>query len=64
MSQVTERADGKWIVTDDAGKVLTVAESSAAAWGWLDRNELHDVGLSNGAATRYGRWRTRRSCAS
>jgi hypothetical protein len=57
VAQVTERPDGKWIVTDDAGKVLIVEDTSAAAWRFVDRREIHDIGLSNGAATRYGRWR-------
>ncbi len=53
--RIEQAASGKWqvLLGDD---VLTEVDSNAAAWHWLDRNEIHPNWMTNRAADRLEGW--------
>jgi hypothetical protein len=53
---IEQASSGKWVVKS-AGKVVSPElDSNAAAWRWLDRNEIHPNWMTNRAADRLEGW--------
>jgi hypothetical protein len=55
--RVRQEADGTWAVVQGETVVKDGFPSMAAAWAFIDRNEIRIPGETNAAAVRYGRYR-------